>query len=569
LTRPNSRGGGGGALADGGGGDGSGGGAGGLAGANGPGTGGNPGVGGAGDEGGAGAGGAAGATFGAGGMATSVGGAAGEPSGPGGAVGLGGAVGGLGGAVGGLGGAVGGLGGAVGGLGGAVGGSSGGGGAGGAQTGGPPCSDLFASTLQTFSIEISAGDWQKIHDEFVTAVLLPPEEFVVYEAVYYPIIFHYGAETVADAFIKLKGDSSWQEAVSEDGDTGKMQFVVAFDRVNSSHKFHSVSKLGFDMPRTDPTFLRERIGDTWLRSIGIPTVCTASARLEVNGSYYGLYVLQERVGHGWIKGFFPGNGDGDLFKEGWEAKTNESSPNTARLSQFWGATDPAALAAIVDIPHSLSEWAAEAILNDGDGYYGGAHNFYIYDQGAAGYVFLPDDLDSSMDYLEQFTSDPVCWWSARPTQEEIAQHYLVVMNDPALRAQYVAALAAQLPRWDVALVQSWIDTWAAEIRSSVATDPHRPIDMTLHDFDVAIALARRGAAARKDYLARWLACAQSGVGVDQDGDGVIWCNDCRDDDASIHRGAPEICGNGKDDNCNGLYDEGCPDAPDGGAGDGP
>ena len=37
------------------------------------------------------------------------------------------------------------------------------------------------------------------------------------------------------------------------------------------------------------------------------------------------------------------------------------------------------MAAIVDLEASVTEWAAEALLNDGDGYYGGGHNFYIYD----------------------------------------------------------------------------------------------------------------------------------------------------------------------------------------------
>jgi hypothetical protein len=47
---------------------------------------------------------------------------------------------------------------------------------------------------------------------------------------------------------------------------------------------------------------------------------------------------------------------------------------------------------------------------------------------------------------------------------------------------------------------------------------------------------------------------QRGVAIHR----VIWCNDCNADDPSVHSGAPEICGNQIDDNCNGVVDEGCP-----------
>ena len=44
---------------------------------------------------------------------------------------------------------------------------------------------------------------------------------------------------------------------------------------------------------------------------------------------------------------------------------------------------------------------------------------------------------------------------------------------------------------------------------------------------------------------------------DADGDGFSDSEDCDDSDASIYPGAEEICGNGVDDNCDDLVDEGC------------
>jgi len=237
------------------------------------------------------------------------------------------------------------------------------------------CSDVLAPVLQTFAVEISAANLSAVTAEFLRVGMLTPSAFAQYQPMYYPIVFHWGSETVADAFIRLKGQSSWEQAVQIDGANGKMQFVLVFDHVNSSATFHGVSKITLDMPRTDTTFMHDRLANNWMRYIGIPALCATSARLEINGSYYGLYVAEEHIGHHFLSEFFPGDANGDMFKGGVVPETNSNSYNKTRLAAFWAAMDPASMAAIVDIPASLSEWAAEAMLNDGDGYWGGGHNY--------------------------------------------------------------------------------------------------------------------------------------------------------------------------------------------------
>jgi hypothetical protein len=342
----------------------------------------------------------------------------------------------------------------------------------------------------------------------------------------------------------------------------KMQFVIAFDQVDAKGKFHGVDKIHFDMPRTDWTFLNERIANTWLRSIGIFAPCTNSGRLTINGEYYGLYATEESKDGSVVKQFFPGNSQGDLFKAALDPQTNKTAPNWPKLMQFWDAKSMSAMEKIIDVPNSLLEWAAEAVLNDSDGYYGGSHNFMVYDQGAAGYVWLPTDVDSTIEWMSVFTDlsyqqHPVFWWERRPFPQPPGQHYLLVMNDPMWRSRYADAIETQLGKWNVTQMQSWIDSWSAQVAKAAEEDPHKWA--TIDQIRMATAAARDMVVKRPPFLRNFVACQRGSslVSDDADGDGVPWCNDCRDDNAAIHPGAAEICGNMIDENCNGIPDDGC------------
>ncbi len=343
----------------------------------------------------------------------------------------------------------------------------------------------------------------------------------------------------------------------------KMQFDIAFDRVEAKKKFHGVSTLHFAMPRDDWTFLNERVGNNWFREIGLTAPCTNSATVTVNGTMYGLYAAEDGVGKPLLEQFFPGNAGGDLFKAGNEAQTNTATADWSRLQQLQAATDIASLQRLADLPNTVLEWAAEAVVEDADGYYGGSHNYYVYDQGQAGYVWLLDHTDSAFAWVSMFTTlgaaeHPLYWWAGRPLPDVPGPDYLIVINDPDWRARYVAAIAAQTAKWNTTEILGWIDSWSTQIAGAIAADPHKWA--TTDQVTAAVAAMRDMAQNRPKYLQSFAACeaGDASQSADQDGDGVPWCNDCDDANPTVHPGAPEVCGNQVDDNCDGVVDENCP-----------
>jgi hypothetical protein len=422
---------------------------------------------------------------------------------------------------------------------------------------GPACADLFdPSMVRTYSIDIAPDVMASIDAEFrdTTTLLAQGNDFVAK----HPVTFHMGSETVTDATFKLHGQSSWLHTVMLDGDKAKMQFDISFHQSNPNGNFHGVEKLVFDMPRDDWTFMHDRIAHAWFRQAGIAAGCAASARVEINGTYYGLYTAAENTAKNVIKQFFPNHPNGDLWKAANQPETGTTSDSN-KLTAFKQAKDIASVSAVVDVPSSVMEWAGEALINDADGIYGGTHNFYIYDAGN-GFVFLPNDTDSTFEWLVLndnvgATDHPIYWWERRAAPQSPTAVWLAVMNDPTSRKQYVDAIASALSQWDVGQIQGWIDTWSQQISDAATSDPHAWA--TAAQFKDAVAKARDMVKTRADFLQSFVDCERNNTGDDKDGDGVRWCNDCRDDNASVHPGAQEICGNGIDDDCNGVPDDGC------------
>ena len=129
---------------------------------------------------------------------------------------------------------------------------------------------------------MSDSDWAAIQADYRS-----------YVANWHPARFTWvtdaGDRLEADAQVRLRGNPgfSWL------GD--KMQFLVSFDEVDPAGRFLGQRALVLDASWYNPTILRDRLAYAYLRRLGVPAPCANNARLTVNGSYYGLYTLIERL----------------------------------------------------------------------------------------------------------------------------------------------------------------------------------------------------------------------------------------------------------------------------------
>ena len=221
-----------------------------------------------------------------------------------------------------------------------------------------------------------------------------------------------------------------------------------------------------------------------------------------------------------------------------------------RLDAFWAAKDVAAIAAISDVDEAMLEWAAEAMLADADGYWLGHQNFFIYDHPARGWLWIPHDLDADINWLDP-RIDPIYYWGGDPTWAPPWQHYAAVIKDADSRERYVAAVRRASDAWTAAQLPEMVDRFAAQIRDAAATDPTRPFTFDQHLAEVAH--LRQAIIVRGDYIRAWLECrASPASAIDADGDGRPYCMDCLDTDPQTFPGAAEVCGDSRDQDCDGF-----------------
>src|SRR5690606_36256864 len=134
-----------------------------------------------------------------------------------------------------------------------------------------------------------------------------------------------GPVQVPQVSIRLKGQSSWVHAVMYDAHP-KMQFVIAFNELVPGGRFKGVRKVELDMPRSDWTYLRQRLALHTMRQVGQDAQCANNATLYINGEYYVLFTHLERIDKEFLQRIYgeeDGADDGDLWKGGSMIRTDD------------------------------------------------------------------------------------------------------------------------------------------------------------------------------------------------------------------------------------------------------
>jgi hypothetical protein len=206
---------------------------------------------------------------------------------------------------------------------------------------------------------------------------------------------------------------------------GKCSMKLDFDRVNAEQRLHGLKKLNLHAMGRDPSMLREQLGYSLFREMGVATPRTTYARVVINGQLEGLFLAVEQIDGRFTRARFTQGGKGNVYKEVWPntmdpgriraaLETNEDDEDTSVMSMLaFAATvqlEPRAALRWLDRQYMLNYIAVDRMILNDDGalrWYcytvrgfdlgrGSNHNFYWYESPVGTKMWLiPWDLDLS------------------------------------------------------------------------------------------------------------------------------------------------------------------------------
>ncbi len=257
--------------------------------------------------------------------------------------------------------------------------------------------DSLFNTLQVHSIYINfsqSGYWNqlvnnKAYDDANDSSTYIPASVII------------DGKQVDSVGIQFKGNSSYYNYPSN-----KKPFTLSFNEYILGQKYNGLKSVNLNNFYQDPAFMREKLMLDFMNKKNIYSPRANYARLYLNGTYWGLYLMVERVNKTFLKDRF-GDNNYNLFKGDnssgvcadlkyhgtinayyncYELKTNEIVNNwsdlinlTAQINNTTNAQFRDSVEAVMNTNSFIGAWAAYNLFVDFDSYpYRFIHNYYIY-----------------------------------------------------------------------------------------------------------------------------------------------------------------------------------------------
>lgn len=297
----------------------------------------------------------------------------------------------------------------------------------------------------------------------------------------------------------------------------KLSMKIKFNKYQPELRFYGLKKVNIHAMMLDKSLLRDRVAYKLYQEMGVIGPRATHMNLKLNNDNWGVYIMVEQVDGRFTDKHFPENGDGNVYKEVWpqhleetkyvEAlKTNEDFGDVSGILSFanWLKTPKGdrvgSLEDWINLDNTLRYFAIEDVINNYDGptgwyCWGSAtctpHNYYLFEEeNQHKFYFVPWDLDVSLQVEDPFSLVPD--WNKPALADcyltEGGQQYpngiltnngktlLPPICDPlmeALATEYseeYKKIVGELLEGPFANVESWIDSWVAQIQNKVAMD---------------------------------------------------------------------------------------------------
>lgn len=273
----------------------------------------------------------------------------------------------------------------------------------------------------------------------------------------------------------------------------KEPLKIDFNEYVSGKKYDGLKKINLQNGFSDPTIMRDALAYKFMRDAGVAAPRSSYAKIYLNDTYWGLYLVVEQVDDRFLKNWYE-NDNGNIFKcidntsLAWQGsiktnyedefglKTNEELDNWDSFIDLVGKINDEdefedSISTILQMNSYLRVLAADVLMYNWDSYYEHGRNFYIYyDSLATAFQWIPWDYNLAFSTSETNIVINYDGGGMTETKPLVAN----VMDSEIYRELYFNHLCVYIDNYfTLENLESYIDDTKALIAEPLEEDPNK------------------------------------------------------------------------------------------------